>query len=83
MSGNVLPRLQTEDIEELPVPIVDAATQERIANEANKRSAEADQLFKQAEAELEQAKRQIESLLLGEIGEASNPESAARMTAKR
>lgn len=66
MSGNTLPRLQTEDIEILLIPEVDDVTQERIISEAEKRQQEADELRVNAESELEAAKRRIESMLLGE-----------------
>jgi hypothetical protein len=65
MSGNTLPRLQTDDIENLLVPIVDQQLQERIVLESRKRGNDAEALFKQAEAELDQSKRQIEAMLLG------------------
>lgn len=66
MSGNTLPRLQTEDIEDLLVPIVDSETQERVVTEAIRKNAEAERLFKQAEADLDHAKCQIEAMLLGD-----------------
>lgn len=66
MSGNTLPRLQTEDIEHLLIPHIDATAQERLVIESNKRVAEAERLLQQAEAELSQAKQKIEAMLLGE-----------------
>lgn len=66
MSGNTLPRLQTEDIEALLVPEVDALLQKRIVDEASQRMVEAEKLRAEAEAELETAKRRIETMLLGE-----------------
>lgn len=65
MSGNTLPRLQTEDIEDLLIPEVDAALQVRICEEAERRMTEADQLRQKADAKLEDAKRRIEAILLG------------------
>lgn len=66
MSGNTLPRLQTEDIEDLLVPIVDPETQERVVTEAIRKNAEAERLFKQAESDLDHVKSQIEAMLLGD-----------------
>lgn len=66
MSGNTLPRLQTEDIEGLLIPEVDDALQEMIIREAERRMTEAERLRQQAETELEAAKRRIEAMLLGE-----------------
>jgi restriction endonuclease S subunit len=67
MSGNTLPRLQTEDIEDLLVPEVDALLQKRIVDEASQRMIEAERLRTEAETELETAKRRIEAMLLGEV----------------
>jgi type I restriction enzyme, S subunit len=67
MSGNTLPRLQTEDIEDLLIPVVDNALQEKIVSEANRRMIEAERLRSKAESELNSAKRHIEAMLLGEV----------------
>lgn len=67
MSGNTLPRLQTEDIEALLIPVVDSLIQEKIVNEANRRMIEAESLRSKAELELKAAKRRIEAMLLGEV----------------
>ena len=67
MSGNTLPRLQTEDIEGLLIPKVDDALQEKIIDEAERRMTEAERLRQQAEAELEVAKRGIEAMVLGKV----------------
>jgi len=67
MSGNTLPRLQTEDIEGLLIPAVDPALQEEIVCEANRRMTEAETLRRKAELDLDAAKRCIEALLLGEV----------------
>lgn len=67
MSGNTLPRLQTEDIEGLLIPEVDDALQENIICEAERRMTEAERLRQQAEIELEDAKLRIEAMLLGEV----------------
>ena len=66
MSGNTLPRLQTEDIETLLIPDVDDLVQQRIISKAEHWMAEAEQLRQHAETELEAAKRRIEAMLLGE-----------------
>jgi gamma-glutamylcyclotransferase (GGCT)/AIG2-like uncharacterized protein YtfP len=67
MSGNTLPRLQTEDIENLLIPEVDEVLQVEICSEAKRRMAQADRLRDKAELELDKAKRQIEAMLLGEV----------------
>ena len=67
MSGNTLPRLQTEDIENLLIPEVDEVLQGEICAEAERRMIEADRLRQKAELELEKAKRRIEAMLLGEV----------------
>ncbi len=67
MSGNTLPRLQTEDIEGLLIPVVDSVLQEKIVGEANRRMIEAERLRSKAESELNSAKRRIEAMLLGEV----------------
>ncbi|EGR1891219.1 restriction endonuclease subunit S [Vibrio vulnificus] len=66
MSGNTLPRLQTEDIEDLLIPVVESDIQEKIVNEANRRMVEAQNLRSKAELALTEAKRRIESTLLGD-----------------
>jgi hypothetical protein len=67
MSGNTLPRLQTEDIESLLIPQVDYVLQKQIVDEAHQRMAEAEKLLIDAEKELDASKRQIEAILLGEV----------------
>ncbi len=67
MSGNSLPRLQTEDIEDLLIPVVDSYIQEKIVNEANRRMIESENLRSKAEQALTAAKRRIEAMLLGEV----------------
>jgi restriction endonuclease S subunit len=66
MSGNTLPRLQTDDIEDLLIPEVDDALQKQIVEEAVRRMTESEHLRQQAATELEAAKRRIEAMLLGE-----------------
>ena len=65
MSGNTLPRLQTEDIETLLIPEVDDSVQQRIVGKAEKWMAEAERLRTKAQTKLEAAKRRIEAMLLG------------------
>jgi hypothetical protein len=66
MSGNTLPRLQTEDIEELLIPVVDPILQEKIVGEASRRMSEAESLRAKAKFEIDAAKHRIEAMLLGE-----------------
>lgn len=67
MSGNTLPRLQTEDVEDLLIPVVEPALQKSICREASQRMNNAENLLSNAEAELMSAKRHIEAMLLGEV----------------
>jgi len=67
MSGNTLPRLQTEDIEDLLIPVADPVIQKNIVDEANRRMTEAENLRTKATAELNAAKCRIEAMLLGEV----------------
>lgn len=67
MSGNTLPRLQTEDIKTLLIPEVDDLVQQRIIGKAEHWMAEAERLRAEAKTELEAAKRRIEAMLLGEV----------------
>ena len=67
MSGNTLPRLQTEDIEGILIPDVDTELQEKIVLEAKRRMEEAERLRCHAEVDLTIAKQSIESMLLGDI----------------
>lgn len=65
MTGNTLPRLQMSDIEKLPIPIPPAPIQRKLDARINELRAEARNLRKQANAEFEKTKHQIESLILG------------------
>lgn len=67
MSGNTLPRLQTEDIEDLLIPVVSPVLQEKIVSEANRRMIDAETLRSKAVSELNAAKLRIEAMLLGEV----------------
>lgn len=66
MTGNTLPRLQTRDIELLPIPIPDQAVQNRIIAFAAQAQKDAAGLTEAAATELETAKREIEAILLGD-----------------
>lgn len=68
MSGNTLPRLQTEDIEDLLIPVVDPDIQEKIVSEARRRMTSAEDLRLKAVSELDEAKSRIEAILLGGMG---------------
>lgn len=67
MSGNTLPRLQTDDIEALLIPVVDPVIQEKIVSEASRRMLEAENLMTKAMSELNTAKRRVEAMLLDEV----------------
>ena len=66
MTGNTLPRLQTRDVEQLPIPLPAKEVQDRIVEFAAKAKVEAERLNKTATTELEAAKSEIEAILLGE-----------------
>jgi hypothetical protein len=66
MTGNTLPRLQTRDIERLPIPLPDDDVQDRIVAFAAEAQAGAAKLKESANAELEAAKHEIEAILLGD-----------------
>ncbi len=65
MTGNTLPRLQTEDIRRLPIPLADVKTQQRIVTKIAAVRAEAKALRAAAATQLAAAKQEIEALLLG------------------
>ncbi len=65
MTGNTHPRLQTNDIERLPIPVPPSDVQSKICKQINIIRNKARRLRKQARADLEKAKRDIEALLLG------------------
>jgi hypothetical protein len=67
MTGNTHPRLASDDVVNLIVPIPTGDVQERIASEARRRRVEAQLLRVQAETEWEAAKRQFEEQLLGPV----------------
>jgi hypothetical protein len=67
MTGNTLPRLQTRDIEQLPIPLPDEPVQDRIVAFAARAQVDAAKLTRSAGAELEVANRKIEAMLLGDV----------------
>jgi type I restriction enzyme M protein len=66
MSGNTLPRLQTEDIENLLIPLPPLSVQTKIAEHITKIRNQAKQLEKEAKEIAEQAKQKVEKMILGE-----------------
>lgn len=67
MSGNTLPRLQTEDIENLLIPLPPVDVQEEIAAHVQAIRTRAKELETEARAEIERAKTDIEAMILGEV----------------
>ena len=65
MTGNTLPRLQMADIERLPVPVPPPDIQTSVCLQIKGLYAKARALREQARADLDKAKREIESLILG------------------
>ena len=68
MTGVALPRLQRSDIEALPVPTPPIEIQEEIWNDVDLIKKNAIALFRDANAKLDQAKAEIEAIILGEGG---------------
>ena len=68
MTGNTLPRLQTQDIQRLPILFPPFDVQEKIADEVVRRQSQAEKLRQEAMEELEAGKAQFEAQLLsGEV----------------
>lgn len=65
MSGNTLPRLQTEDIENLLVPVPPIDIQIEIVLKIEALRAQAQKLEAEAKAEVEAAKKEVEMIILG------------------
>jgi len=65
MSGNTLPRLQSEDIEKLFIPIPPLEKQLEIVDRITAIRNQAKQLRQAAAAELERAKQEVEAMILG------------------
>lgn len=76
MTGNTLPRLQTRDIERLPIPIPDKDIQDRIVTYSAKTQSEAVKLTQSAITELESAKREIEAILLESPEQVHQPQNS-------
>jgi restriction endonuclease S subunit len=68
MSGNTLPRLQTEDIENLLIPLPPISLQQEIASHIQSVKVQARELEREARAEFEKAKEEVENMILGEVG---------------
>ena len=66
MSGNTLPRLQFEDIQKLLIPLPPLEKQTEIADHITLIRSRAKQLQQEAKEGLEQAKREVEAVLLGD-----------------
>ena len=67
MTGNTLPRLQTSDIEKLPIPVPPPDVQKRLCDQIEGLKTEARKLRAAARANLETAKREIEMIILGKV----------------
>lgn len=65
MTGNTLPRLQTSDIERLPIPVPPPEVQKRICKKVNVIRDKSRQFREEARADLEKAKTEIEAMILG------------------
>ena len=64
MTGNTLPRLQTQDVQRLPILLPPFNVQEKIADEVIKRQSEAAKLRQEADAIVEETQREVEQILL-------------------
>ena len=64
MTGNTLPRLQTQDVQKLLIPLPSFDIQEKIADEVMKRQSEAAKLRQEADAIVEEAQKEVELILL-------------------
>lgn len=66
VTGNTLPRLQTEDVLKLPIVTPPIDVQQKIINEISSIHTQAQALRQQAQTCLEQAKQKIEEMIMGE-----------------
>ena len=66
MTGSLLPRLSTQDVERLPIPIPPIGVQNKIAAEVKQRLVKTKRLREEAGAVVEAAKEQVERILLQE-----------------
>ena len=65
MTGNTLPRLQTNDVEDLILPNPEISKQEEIVKHINELKGKAKRLQKEGDALLEEAKQKIEKMIIG------------------
>ncbi len=65
MTGNTLPRLQTEDVKKMLIPIPSSDVQNKIADEVKKRKSQAEKMRSEAEQIMEAAKQEVEKIMLG------------------
>jgi len=65
MSGNTLPRLQTEDIENLLIPLPPLAVQTEISEHISAIRDQAKQREQEAKEIIERAKQEVETMILG------------------
>lgn len=65
MTGNTLPRLQTTDVDNLILPFPETTIQEEIVKTISAKKDKAKQLQKEGDALLEEAKQQIEKMIIG------------------
>lgn len=68
MTGNTLPRLQTEDIKNLIIPVVPIQKQNQIVQHVNNIRTQAQQLQTEAAQILADAKAEVERMILGDSG---------------
>ena len=64
MTGNTLPRLQTQDVQRLLILLPPSNVQEKIADKVMKWQSEAAKLRQEADAIVEVAQREVERILL-------------------
>jgi len=67
MSGNTLPRLQTEDVENLLIPVPPVEVQEELAAHIQSIRTSAHELEEAARVEVEHAKAEVERMILEEV----------------
>ena len=65
MTGNTLPRLQTTDVDNLILPFPESTIQEKIVKTISAKKDKAKQLQKEGDVLLEEAKQQIEKMIIG------------------
>lgn len=65
-SGAIMPSISRDNFLNLKIPLPPSAIQERIAEEIQKRKQKTLKLTEEAKGLLEQAKKQVESMILGE-----------------